>query len=109
MKKTTEYLEKLYITQDGEPKSVHDSVENILDVFKQIQIETIETTCKRCAEEAEVKAQYKRNLKGSRYRTWKDESEVDLFSTTQKYSVNKQSILKVADKMKEELNKIYEV
>ena len=75
----------------------------IKEIVVRAQINAIEETCKRCAEEAEVKAQYKRNLKGSRYRTWKDESEVDLFSTTQKYSVNKQSILKVADKMKEEL------
>jgi len=97
MKKTTEYLERLYITQDGEPKSVHDSVENILDVFKQIQIETIETTCKRCAEEAEA------NFEPL---GWLAEQHMSIpFIEGEDYEVPviRTSILEVTDKMKEEL------
>lgn len=81
MKKLKEYLESLYITKDGEPKSVHDSVENVLDVLKQIQLDAIEATCKRCAEVIDT-------CEGQSSFCWENDTK----------------ILKVADKMKEELN-----
>ena len=96
MKKIEDYFDMI--------SSIEVSADEVKEVIKLIITDTIEVTCKKCAKEAQVKAQYKSNLKGSRYRTWKDESEIDLFSTTQKYSVDKKSILKVADKMKEKLN-----
>jgi hypothetical protein len=83
MKKPKEYLERLYITKDGEPESIHDSVENVLDVLKQIQLDAVEATCKRCAEEAML-----------------GNTENGIYNVLE---VSKDSILKVADKMKEEL------
>lgn len=92
MKKTTEYLEKLYITQDGEPKSVHDSVENILDVFKQIQIDAIEETCRVCADNAD--------LTYVEYEWCIPEGSISTGDSEYGYSyIDKQSILSVADKL----------
>lgn len=54
MKKAEDYLDKLYITQDGEPTSVHDSTERVVDLIKQIQIDTIDETIKLCVEKAEI-------------------------------------------------------
>lgn len=98
MRKLKEYLESLYITKDGEPENVHDSVENVLDVLKQIQLDAIEATCKRCAEEGTVEvADY-------------EELSIEALPVNDGrtvilpiYGVDVDSILKVADKMKEEL------
>lgn len=98
MKKTTEYLEKLYITQDGEPKSVHDSVENILDVFKQIQIDAIEETCRVCAEESIVKVVDYEELSIETLPA--NDGKIVILPI---YGVDEDSILKIANKMKEEL------
>ena len=37
-----EYLNRLYITQDGEPESIHDSVENVSDVIEDACIDILE-------------------------------------------------------------------
>jgi hypothetical protein len=97
MKKLKEYLESLYITKDGEPESVHDSVENVLDVLKQIQLDAIEATCKRCAEEADADFEPLGWLAEQHMNTPFIEGE------DYEVSIIRASILKVADKMKEEL------
>ena len=54
MKTPEEYLQRLYITKDGEPESIHDSVENILDIFKQIQKDAWNEALDKAAESADV-------------------------------------------------------
>lgn len=54
MKEIEEYLKKLYITDDGEPNSIHDSVENVTNVIKQAQLDAWNESVKECAENAVV-------------------------------------------------------
>ena len=37
-----EYLNLVYVTNDGYPDSVHDSVENVIDMIEKVQHDTIE-------------------------------------------------------------------
>lgn len=84
-------------------KSKTLQIEIIKEWIKAVQIDAIEETCKRCAEEAVTKSfKLSKHSKTPRWKVVKDE-EVDLFSYDFKTEVDKQSILKVADKMKEEL------
>jgi len=39
MKTPQKYINCLYQTKDGEPISIHDSIENVIDVIEQAQIE----------------------------------------------------------------------
>jgi len=79
MKKPHEYLEPLTFN----PNTLG---EEVIEIIKQVQLDTIETTCKRCAEEARGNIY---NIPGP--------------GTLQRVSIDKGSILKVADKMKEKL------
>lgn len=55
MKSAEEYAVRLYITDDGEPKCVHDTFENVLETIKIAQYDAIDETCKVCAENAYAK------------------------------------------------------
>ena len=76
---------------------------DVLNAIKQAQIEAIDETVKMCSKNATVKSEYKANVKGGRYKEWEDGDYIELFDTTQRYSVDKKSILQVADKLKKEL------
>lgn len=96
MKKAKDWFEE---ELSGEPLTQ----ESIIEVLEMIQIEAIEESCKRCAEEAIIKSfKLSKYSKNPRWKLIKDE-EVDLFNYDLKTEVSKQSILQVADKLKKEI------
>ena len=66
---------------------VETTDEQVLELIRQVQIDTIDYTVKRCAEEAKVMYDF---------------GHVS-YHESDGYEVKKQSILNVADKIKEEL------
>lgn len=54
MKTPEEYLKRIYITQDGEPESVHNSIENVLDTIKQAQKDAYNQALEDADNNAEV-------------------------------------------------------
>ena len=107
MKKATEYLKELNYENFNDEVDIDDAI----SIIKQAQIDAIETTVKRCAEEAKMshkyypkegKGNYKKycEFKGSypeRYDSYGESIGVDVFQ------VNQTSILQVAEKLKKEL------
>ena len=100
MKKTEDYI----IEKETDHWADQDySKSDIIKWIKQAQIDAIEEAVKRCAENATVKSEYKSNIKGAKYKEWKSEDSIDSFNTTQRYSIDKKSILQVAEQLKKEL------
>jgi len=92
MKKSKEYLKGLF----EEPFNLEEgSIENdFLKVIKQVQIDSINETCKVCAKEAETKSfKLSKYSKTPRWKTVIEGEEVDLFSNDFQTKVNKQTIL----------------
>ena len=94
LKSAEEYLEEectRTLAESGNPwyeNGIYDGRhDEILNAIKQAQIDAIEATAERCAEEAKLKG----------YVAYSDKNESYI-------KVDKQSILNVATKMKEELN-----
>ena len=81
MKKAKEWFEE---ELSGEPLTQ----ESVIEVLKMVQIDTIKETCKRCSESAEVKYTF---------------VSTGDYSGHDKYIIDKNSILQVAEKLKEEL------
>ena len=81
MKRTIEYCDEL----------VNDKSRTYYEIVKQIQIDAIDTTVKRCAEKAEIK-DTKVNYTGVRAGGYYIVKEID-----------KQSILQIAEQLKKEL------
>ena len=50
MKKAKDYVNKLYVTNDGDPVSIHDSEENVLDIIKEAQQDAIKATILMCSQ-----------------------------------------------------------
>ena len=76
MKKSKEYLELLTFNP-------HTLTEEVLNIIKQVQLDTIEETCKFCAENARM-----------------GNTENGIYTV---FEVSKQSILDCADILKKEL------
>lgn len=104
MKKVEEYIKNIdsYLVEEvlEEFPLVNSTLKEII---RQAQLDAIEETCKFCAENAVTKAEYKLNIKGSRYKKWEEGDNIHLFETTQRYSVDKQSILDCAEILKKQL------
>ena len=88
MKTAKEWFEE---ELSGEPLTQ----ESVIEVLERVQKEAWDEALDKAAESAEVKAYYKYRHKGSRYKEWKEEDDIDLFETTQMYKLDKQSILKL--------------
>ena len=87
MKKIEEYIDENYnLNKDEDGNEVFFKWE-VRDIIKQVLVDTIEYTVKRCAEEAKI-----------------EYIPEDGCATGDYYDINKQSILNVADKIKEEVN-----
>jgi len=87
MKSAEEYIVRLYITDDGEPKCVHDTVENVLEAIKIAQRDAIDEAVKMCLNECAY-------------------VNYPLFDGNRIAGsiVPKENILQVADKLKQEIN-----
>ena len=94
MKKAEEYLKEV---------NSFTTRERLYEIGKQIQIDAINDTVKRCAENVIIKSfKLSKYSKTPRWKLVKDE-EIDLFFYDFKTEVDKQSILKAAEELKKEL------
>jgi len=95
MKSAEEYIVRLYITDDGEPKCVHDTVENVLETIKIAQRDAIDEAVKMCANDVILVE----NVAVCNSPTADDSK----FGRNYDFYIDKQSILQVADKLKQEI------
>ena len=70
-------------------------LEDAIEITKEICNEVVDM----CIKSAETKAYIKSNNKGSKYSVWKEGELIDLFNTIQKYTVDKNSILKIKNRI----------
>ena len=101
MKKASDYFNHTNIIVHYDQVTIDRNL--LLDIIKEIQIDTIKETVKTCADSAILKG--KQKSQHGKYRKWQNikEEEVDLFSYEVQYFVYTDSILEVADKLIKDL------
>lgn len=110
MKKPEEYYNDLLKWREGNNGGIQQHKKAILEVLKKAQTEAVEETCRVCAKEARMKHfYYDKDDNNDLYNKHLDEGFERCDGDGIPYGVdvlkiNKESILSVADKLKEELN-----
>lgn len=87
---TAKEFRKQFADNQGFAFSFSHQIEKMMIEFAQLKVEE---ALKVAAKKSEIKVFIKGNYKGAKYRELKDGEDYNPFETTQKYSIDKQSIL----------------